>query len=54
MADVVQNVIFRIGSKVMAGGGFASLQSAIQMAGQLTSKVTEAIKEFEKFDQVYK
>ena len=41
-------------SSSMGPGGLASLQAGVQMIGQLTSKVTESIKELDKFAQVHK
>jgi hypothetical protein len=52
MGDVNQNIIFRIGSK-LGPGGFASLQSAVQLLSQMSGKIIEVAKEAEKFAQVH-
>ena len=52
MTTATGNIIFTIGSK-MGPGGFASLQSAIQLVGALATKVRETMKEMEQFTTVY-
>ena len=52
MADVEQNIIFRIGSK-LGPGGFSSLESAIDLLGKMVGKIVDVVKEAEKFAQVH-
>ena len=47
----VFDVILRLGSK-MGPGGFASVQSGIQMVSSLSRAVTETIREMDKFKRV--